>query len=153
MTDFYSSPRPRFPAPSLRVSASAGLDSASRTVVLAFREGCSPAVVEQAVAAAKRESAALRAVVFDTDTTTGPATSALAVCTDLADTLAEAGLEFEVQRSGPDLASQVIDLAEDHDAKLIVMAARRRSPVVKLLLGSSAQRVILEAECPVLIVK
>ncbi|MDN5661969.1 MAG: universal stress protein, partial [Brevibacterium aurantiacum] len=30
---------------------------------------------------------------------------------------------------------------------------KRRSPVVKLLLGSSTQRVILEAECPVLIVK
>jgi nucleotide-binding universal stress UspA family protein len=67
--------------------------------------------------------------------------------------LAEAGLEFEVHRTGSDLAEQILDLASTHAARLIVMAAKRRSPVVKLLLGSSAQQVILEADCPVLLVK
>ncbi|MDN5653809.1 MAG: universal stress protein, partial [Kocuria sp.] len=49
--------------------------------------------------------------------------------------------------------NQVLELAEEHDARLIVLATRRRSPVMKLFLGSSAQRVILEADCPVLTVK
>lgn len=153
MTDLYSTPHSRFPAPSLRVTASQGIDSAEATVVLALRTDASPAVLEQALAAAKREDACLRAIVFGTDTTTAPSTSPLAECTRLGDALAEAGVEFEVQRAGSDPAEQILTLAEDHAAKLIVMSAKRRSPVVKLLLGSSAQQVILEAECPVLLVK
>ena len=67
--------------------------------------------------------------------------------------LAEAGLEYAVHRAGPDPAEQILGLADEHDAAVIVMSTKRRSPVVKLLLGSSAQQVILEAECPVLLVK
>ena len=153
MTDLYSTPHRRFPAPSLRVAASPGIDEAEATVVLALRPDASPAVCQEAIAAARRENAGLRAIVFDTDTTTSPSTSPLAECTRLGAALAEAGLEYEVQRVGSDLAEQVLDLATQHAAVLIVMAAKRRSPVVKLLLGSSAQQVVLEAECPVLLVK
>lgn len=153
MTDLYSSPHRRFPTPSLRVSASPGLGSATATVVLALRADASDEVLSQAIAAARRENAVIRAVVFGTDTTTAPSTSPLAECTRLAASLAEAGLEFEVHRAGSDLAEQILTLAEEHAARLIVMAAKRRSPVVKLLLGSSAQQVILEAGCPVLLVK
>jgi nucleotide-binding universal stress UspA family protein len=38
-------------------------------------------------------------------------------------------------------------------ADLLVIGARRRSPVGKALLGSVAQTVILEAALPVLVVK
>lgn len=153
MTDLYSAPRSRFPAPNLRVTSSKGVDSAQATVVLALRPDASDEVLAQAIAAARREGAALRAIVFGTDTTTAPSTSPLAECTRLGATLAEVGLEYEVQRADSDLAEQILSLAEEHAATLIVMAAKRRSPVVKLLLGSSAQQVILEAECPVLLVK
>lgn len=153
MTDFYSAPRHRFPAPSLRVAASAGIDDAQATVVLAYRTDSSASVLDQAIAGARRENAAVRAVHFDTDTTTAPSTGTLSQTKELADSLAEADLEFEIHRADSDVASQIIDLAEAWQAKLIVMSSRRRSPLVKLLLGSSAQRVILEAECPVLIVK
>ncbi|WP_025779722.1 universal stress protein [Brevibacterium sp. VCM10] len=153
MTDLYSTSQPRFPVPSRQVTASPDIGSASRTVVLALRPDSSDEVLEQAIAAARRENAAVQAVVFGTDTTTAPSTSPLAECTKLGAALAEAKLDYAVHRAGPDAAEQILGLAADHGAALIVMSTKRRSPVVKLLLGSSAQQVILEAECPVLLVK
>jgi nucleotide-binding universal stress UspA family protein len=47
----------------------------------------------------------------------------------------------------------VLRAAESADAEFIVIGLRRRSPVGKLLLGSNAQRVLLDAACPVLAVK
>ncbi|WP_420095458.1 universal stress protein, partial [Brevibacterium sediminis] len=41
----------------------------------------------------------------------------------------------------------------EHDASLIVIGVRRRSPVGKFLLGSAAQKIILEAPIPVLTAK
>ena len=153
MTDLYSSPQRRFPTPSRQVTASPNIDAAVATVVLALRPDSSDEVLAQAIAAARRENAAVQAVVFATDTTTAPSTSSLAECTKLGAALAEAGLEYAVHRAGPDPAEQILGLADEHNAAVIVMSTKRRSPVVKLLLGSSAQQVILEAECPVLLVK
>lgn len=47
----------------------------------------------------------------------------------------------------------ILDTAREHRADLIVIGLRRRSAVGKLLIGSTAQRVLLAAECPVLAVK
>ncbi len=52
-----------------------------------------------------------------------------------------------------DVAEAVLTVAAEVDATLVVLGIRRRSPVGKLLMGSVAQRVILDAECPVLAVK
>jgi nucleotide-binding universal stress UspA family protein len=47
----------------------------------------------------------------------------------------------------------LIDVADEVNADFIVIGMRRRSPVGKLLLGSIAQQVLLDASCPVLAVK
>ena len=51
-----------------------------------------------------------------------------------------------------DLADQLLDVAQDTGVELIVIGLRRRTPAGKLILGSSAQRIMLEASCPVLTV-
>ena len=53
----------------------------------------------------------------------------------------------------PDVADTILGLVEGTDADLLVIGARRRSPVGKALLGSVAQTLILEANLPVLVVK
>lgn len=54
---------------------------------------------------------------------------------------------------GRDSADVLIDASYDEDVDLLVIGLRRRSPVGKLLLGSTSHRVLLEADCPVLAVK
>ena len=69
--------------------------------------------------------------------------------------LHQAGVEHEVRQlvRGSEPATDLIAVAEEVDADLIVIGLRRRGPVGKLILGSNAQSVLLEASCPVLAVK
>ncbi|WP_402464796.1 universal stress protein [Isoptericola aurantiacus] len=67
--------------------------------------------------------------------------------------LAESGVEHRVVAGGGDLADDLVRAATESDGELIVIGLRRRSPVGKLILGSGAQRILLEAPCPVLAVK
>jgi nucleotide-binding universal stress UspA family protein len=69
--------------------------------------------------------------------------------------LDEAGVEHEVRQlvRGFEPAEDLIGIAADVSAELIVIGLRRRSPVGKLILGSNAQRILLDAKCPVLAVK
>ena len=52
-----------------------------------------------------------------------------------------------------DVAEDLIAVAEEVSADVIVIGLRRRSPVGKLILGSNAQRILLGSPCPVLAVK
>ena len=54
---------------------------------------------------------------------------------------------------GQDAADELLRAADEHRADLIVIGVRRRSPLGKLIMGSTAQRILLEALCPVLAVK
>ena len=69
--------------------------------------------------------------------------------------LRASGLECEVRNveSARDAAAAILGVAEEVQASLVVIALRRRSAVGKLLLGSTAQRVLLDASCPVLTVR
>ena len=75
--------------------------------------------------------------------------------------LAEAGisnLDWDLQLSAapdsPDsTSSMILSLAAGASAELVVIGARRRSPVGKAFLGSVTQNVILDADWPVLVVK
>lgn len=69
--------------------------------------------------------------------------------------LTEAGVEHEVRQlvRGNEPATDIIEVADTEGAEFIVIGLRRRSPVGKLILGSIAQQVLLEASCPVLAVK
>ncbi|MFJ7749569.1 universal stress protein [Arthrobacter sp. NPDC097144] len=73
-------------------------------------------------------------------------------------------LEMELQASGTDYrlvhpegdydpAEEILAASQDPRVQLIVLGLRRRTPVGKMLLGSTAQRVLLQADCPVLAVK
>lgn len=70
-------------------------------------------------------------------------------------TLKESGVDYDVRQlvRGFEPAEDLIGIAEDCDAELIVIGLRRRTPVGKLILGSNAQRILLDAPCPVLAVK
>jgi nucleotide-binding universal stress UspA family protein len=74
---------------------------------------------------------------------------------DVGARLAAAGVEHEVRQlvRGNEPAIDIIDVAREVDADFIVIGLRRRSPVGKLILGSIAQQVLLDADCPVLAVK
>ena len=69
--------------------------------------------------------------------------------------LKESGLPYDVRQlvRGFEPAEDLISIAEASDADLIVIGLRRRTPVGKLILGSNAQRILLDAPCPVLAVK
>jgi nucleotide-binding universal stress UspA family protein len=69
--------------------------------------------------------------------------------------LAESGIAHQVVQAPDalDPAEELISTADTSAAEFIVIGLRRRSPVGKLLLGSNAQRVLLDASCPVLAVK
>ena len=71
------------------------------------------------------------------------------------DTIRQSGVEVDVRRlpHGQDPAEELLATVEAAAAELLVIGIRRRSAVGKLLLGSTAQRLLLQCPCPVLAVK
>lgn len=68
--------------------------------------------------------------------------------------LEESGVDFTLRRDvGTDIADDIVRIARESTAELVVIGIRSRSAVGKMLMGSVAQRVIMDAPCPVLTVR
>ena len=65
------------------------------------------------------------------------------------------GVDLEVLEfaRGNEPTEDLLAVARERQADLIVIGLRRRSAVGKVLLGSNSQSILLEADCPVLAVK
>jgi nucleotide-binding universal stress UspA family protein len=60
---------------------------------------------------------------------------------------------FGPAHTAPSAVEDLLDTAQELDVEAIVVGVRRRSAVGKLIMGSQAQRLILDAPMPVLTVK
>jgi nucleotide-binding universal stress UspA family protein len=69
--------------------------------------------------------------------------------------LDDVGVEHELLQptDGKPAADAILGAAATHAADMIIIGLRRRTPVGKLITGSTAQQVLLDAPCPVLTVK
>ncbi len=69
--------------------------------------------------------------------------------------LTAANIRHDIVRptDGESAAASILSVAEQTSADLIVIGIRRRSPVGKLFTGSTAQAILLGADCPVVGVK
>ena len=73
---------------------------------------------------------------------------------DLDQRLTATGVDHRVhQAAGVDVGDEIVRVAEQNHAELVVIGVRTRSPVGKVLMGSVAQKVIMDAPCPVLTVR
>ncbi len=86
-----------------------------------------------------------------TDNPAGASAAQVAGVRRARERLEEAGIETTILEGSGDPAEALLEAADDHDADLIVIGGRRRSPAGKALFGSVAQAVILNAERPVLV--
>ena len=81
--------------------------------------------------------------------------AAPSVVDDLTERATAAGVAVRVRQDAHDgdAADEILRAADETAASVIVIGLRRRSPVGKLITGSDAQRILLQADRPVLAVK
>jgi len=74
---------------------------------------------------------------------------------ELRSRLDASGVVYEIDQKvrGHEASEEVVEAADRVKASLIVIGLRRRTPTGKLITGSQAQRILLDANCPVLAVK
>jgi nucleotide-binding universal stress UspA family protein len=113
------------------------------------------AALQVALTEARRRDTSVMVVNASTgDATADPRhlnTDQLAAVTER---LANSGVPHTIDvRTGRDPVDEIVTLSEDAAVELVVIGLRHRNPVGKLLWGSTAQRILLEVERPVLAVK
>lgn len=65
------------------------------------------------------------------------------------DQLAEHGISHDVERRSGDPPEEILEVADDIAADMILLGGRKRSPLGSLIFGSVCQAVILDARRPV----
>ena len=74
--------------------------------------------------------------------------------TALEERLSAAAVDVELRQTmGADTADEILDVCRDVSAEALVIGIRHRSQVGKMLMGSVATRLLMEAPCPVVAVK
>ncbi|MCW2699345.1 MAG: UspA domain protein [Blastococcus sp.] len=65
------------------------------------------------------------------------------------------GVVYEIEQlvRGHEASEELVEAADRVKASLLVIGLRRRTATGKLITGSQAQRILLDAHCPVLAVK
>lgn len=78
-----------------------------------------------------------------------------AASTEDQELLAKSQVKHELVSVHPDSdpADAILDACERVSAQLLVIGTRKRTPVGKLIMAPTTQRILLEASCPVLSVK
>jgi nucleotide-binding universal stress UspA family protein len=114
------------------------------------------AALAQALTMARSRTAEL--LVVNVSPTSDPSGATFASDTEVAavqQRLDASGVRYTLRQlvRGRDAAQEIVGLAGELDAELVVIGLRHRSPVGKLLLGSRSQAILLDAPCPVLAVK
>ncbi|CAN7595863.1 universal stress protein [Terrabacter sp. LjRoot27] len=114
------------------------------------------AALEAAIGLARQDAAHLTVVNTGRDGNYADPSFATAEDIDTIDLqLADADIAHAVRQptTGRSAAEEILAAASEVDADLVVIGVRRRSPVGKLVTGSTSQQVLLDASCPVLAVK
>ncbi|NMG28180.1 universal stress protein [Aromatoleum evansii] len=88
-------------------------------------------------------------------TATDPSLADSADAEDIEKMLASSGIDSEFKQfvRGKSAVEEIEEMVERLQASLVIIGLRRRSPVGKLFLGSTAQDLLLKVDCPVLAVK
>lgn len=111
------------------------------------------AALDAAVAESARRDLRVIVVLSGQRTATSPSEDEAA--DRVREALDTAGLRHEIRhtaRSG-DVAEDIVSVSREEDAALVVIGLRRRNAVGRLFLGTKSQRILLDAPCPVLVVK
>jgi nucleotide-binding universal stress UspA family protein len=114
------------------------------------------AALERAILEARKDNTLL--VVINSSRGDAPVDKRYAqedAITNIGDRLRNEGIEHQILQPvrGNEAANEVLHAADEYRADLIVIGLRRRTPVGKLIMGSTSQQILLEADCPILAVK
>ncbi|WP_068279897.1 universal stress protein [Aldersonia kunmingensis] len=126
------------------------------TIVIGFSaDQYGSAALDHGLAEAKVRGAAVRVINSSKgDSWTDPKFASADGVVRLEEALAASGVPHEIhQEVGDDAGDTLLDAMAAEDAELLVIGIRHRTPVGKLLLGSTAQRLLLNCPKPVLAVK